>query len=130
MLGQCQQYFDLRCRLLDSLTLKDQKHLQVRTASMLDDEIDWLNNFEPSDTEESSLWITDNLVMAGHLLLAKTLLTCEGMDKKKIGELCYSDIIIIQIIISKIYSSASNIKTSHWALYKIKCKQGQYNIHQ
>ena len=86
VLGQCQQYFDLRCRLLDSLTIKDQKLLQVKTASMLEDEIDWLNNFEPSDTEESSLWRTDNRVMAGHLQLAKTLLTCEGMDKKKIGK--------------------------------------------
>ncbi|XP_022101626.1 ubiquitin carboxyl-terminal hydrolase 24-like isoform X2 [Acanthaster planci] len=83
---QCSQYFELRCRLLEQLTVDDQRFLDINPTSMITDEIDWLNNFEPCDSEESSFLQTDNIIIAGHLQLAKTLLTCEGVDKKKIGK--------------------------------------------
>ena len=53
--------------------------------SMIGDEIDWLHNFEPGDSEDISLSDTDNRLVAGHLHLIRTLLTCEGVDKRKIG---------------------------------------------
>ncbi|XP_071800380.1 ubiquitin carboxyl-terminal hydrolase 24-like isoform X2 [Asterias amurensis] len=86
ILGQCTQYFELRCRLLEQLTIEDQRFVNINPMSMIQDEIDWLNNFEPCDVEESSLSQTDNIIIAGHLQLAKTLLTCEGVDKRQIGK--------------------------------------------
>ncbi|XP_038074652.1 ubiquitin carboxyl-terminal hydrolase 24-like isoform X2 [Patiria miniata] len=86
IITQCSQYFELRCRLLEQLTVDDQQFLNINPTSMITDEIDWLNNFEPCDSDEASFQQTDNIIIAGHLQLAKTLLTCEGMDKKKIGK--------------------------------------------
>ncbi|CAH1774066.1 unnamed protein product [Owenia fusiformis] len=83
MLSQCSQYFDLRCKLLDHLTADQQKRLQINAKSMLDDELDWLDNFVPS--EHAQLRETDNMLLAGHIQLIKTLFTCEGVDKKSNG---------------------------------------------
>ncbi len=51
---------------------------------MLEDETAWLCNFVPSKNPE--LHQTDNTLLAGHLKLVKTLLTCDGVDKKDVGE--------------------------------------------
>ena len=59
-----------------------QLQLAVNIPSMLDDEIGWLNNFVPSEQTRD----TDNMLLAGHLRLIHTLLTCEGVDKREIGE--------------------------------------------
>ena len=61
----------------------EQKQLTVDISSMLEDEMAWLANFQPSDNPE--LRETDNTLLAGHLKMIKTLLTCEGLDKKTIG---------------------------------------------
>ena len=61
----------------------EQKQLTVDISSMLEDEMAWLANFQPSDNPE--LRETDNTLLAGHLKMIKTLLTCEGLDKKAIG---------------------------------------------
>ena len=61
----------------------DQKQLSIDVNSMLEDELAWLSNFQPSDNPE--IRETDNTLLAGHLKLIKTLLTCEGIDKKTIG---------------------------------------------
>eukprot|EP00057_Strongylocentrotus_purpuratus_P016370 XP_011670844.1 PREDICTED: ubiquitin carboxyl-terminal hydrolase 24-like [Strongylocentrotus purpuratus] len=86
ILNQSAQYFELRCRLLEGLRVNEQKFLKVNIVSMLGDEIDWLHNFEPGDSEDMNLSSTDNTIVAGHLHLIRTLLTCEGVDKRKIGE--------------------------------------------
>ena len=51
-------------------------------TSMLDDEIGWLHNFVPSEASKE----TDNTLLAGHLRLIHTLLTCHGVDKREIGK--------------------------------------------
>ena len=61
----------------------EQKQLTVDISSMLEDEMAWLANFQPSGNPE--LRETDNTLLAGHLKMIKTLLTCEGLDKKAIG---------------------------------------------
>ena len=60
-----------------------QKKSNLDISQMLEDEIDWLCNFTRSkhpDLEE-----TDNVLLAGHLKLIKTLFTCEGVDKEESG---------------------------------------------
>ena len=59
--------------------------MSVDVNSMLEDELAWLGNFMPSDNPE--IRETDNTLLAGHLKLIKTLLTCEGVDKKVIGKI-------------------------------------------
>lgn len=50
---------------------------------MLEDEINWLDNFVPS--EHLDVRETDDTLMAGHLRLIQTLLTCEGINKEEFG---------------------------------------------
>lgn len=108
LLRQCSQYFDLVCQLLGYLdgaysginlewtillislmflphTVSMQEKLQLDVPRMLDDELDWLSAFVPSENSEAHE--IDNLIIAGHLRLIKTLLTCEGVDKKRIGRI-------------------------------------------
>ncbi|KAK2177004.1 hypothetical protein NP493_624g01033 [Ridgeia piscesae] len=91
LLKQCTQYFKLRCRLLKHLTADDQRHLQLNVVSMLSDEIDWLRNFVTSQNEH--VHETDNLLLAGHLTLLNTLLTCDGIDKTLSGEQLVHDLL-------------------------------------
>ncbi|XP_059140581.1 ubiquitin carboxyl-terminal hydrolase 24-like isoform X2 [Physella acuta] len=91
LLHQCSQYFELRCRLLQHLPLLEQKRLALNIESMLEDEIAWLGNFVPS--RHSDLNQTDNTLLAGHLKLICTLLTCEGVDKAEHGSSLVSDLL-------------------------------------
>lgn len=50
---------------------------------MLEDEVAWLGNFVPSLHPDMS--DTDNSLLAGHLKLITTLLTCEGVDEEEHG---------------------------------------------
>jgi ubiquitin carboxyl-terminal hydrolase 9/24 len=61
----------------------DQKQYQVDISGMLEDEVAWLSNFVP--TEHPDLMDTDNMLLAGHLKLIKTLFTCEGICKEEYG---------------------------------------------
>ena len=61
----------------------DQRQLQLNVVSMLSDEVDWLRNFVTSQNEH--VHETDNLLLAGHLNLLHTLLTCDGVDKTLSG---------------------------------------------
>uniref|UniRef100_A0A3Q3MMV0 ubiquitinyl hydrolase 1 n=1 Tax=Mastacembelus armatus TaxID=205130 RepID=A0A3Q3MMV0_9TELE len=74
LLSQCTEYFDLRCQLLDDLTTSEMEVLKVSPATMLEDEISWLDNFEPSWSAEMETSEADNILLAGHLRLIKTLL--------------------------------------------------------
>ncbi|KAH9492249.1 Ubiquitin carboxyl-terminal hydrolase 24 [Bulinus truncatus] len=91
LLNQCSQYFELRCRLLENLIMDEQQKLGLDIESMLDDEIDWLGNFVPSRNGELSH--TDNTLLAGHLKLIRTLITCEGVDKASYGSSLVSNIL-------------------------------------
>eukprot|EP00105_Crassostrea_gigas_P001822 XP_011414140.1 PREDICTED: ubiquitin carboxyl-terminal hydrolase 24 [Crassostrea gigas] len=91
LLGQCSQYFDLLCKLLEGLSTEDQGKLQMNPTSMLEDEVAWLGNFVPSIHPDMS--DTDNSLLAGHLKLISTLLTCEGVDPEENGRTLVYDIL-------------------------------------
>nr|XP_054586030.1 ubiquitin carboxyl-terminal hydrolase 24 isoform X3 [Nothobranchius furzeri] len=85
LLSQCTEYFDLRCQLLDDLTTSEMEALKVSAATMLEDEISWLDNFEPSWSSEMETSEADNILLAGHLRLIKTLLSLCGNEKEHLG---------------------------------------------
>uniref|UniRef100_A0A672T582 Ubiquitin carboxyl-terminal hydrolase 24 n=1 Tax=Sinocyclocheilus grahami TaxID=75366 RepID=A0A672T582_SINGR len=85
LLSQCTEYFDLRCQLLDDLTTSEMEQLQIGPAAMLEDEISWLDNFEPTWTNELETSEADNILLAGHLRLIKTLLSLCGSEKEQFG---------------------------------------------
>ncbi|KAG2461370.1 UBP24 hydrolase, partial [Polypterus senegalus] len=112
LLSQCTEYFDLRCQLLDDLTCEschnsahspslfivplkpllsslniasEMEQLHVSPATMLEDEISWLDNFEPTWTAELETSEADNILLAGHLRLIKTLLSLCGTEKEQLG---------------------------------------------
>uniref|UniRef100_A0A3P9KIM4 Ubiquitin carboxyl-terminal hydrolase 24 n=1 Tax=Oryzias latipes TaxID=8090 RepID=A0A3P9KIM4_ORYLA len=86
LLSQCTEYFDLRCQLLDDLT-SEMEVLKVSAATMLEDEISWLDNFEPSWSSEMETSEADNILLAGHLRLIKTLLSLCGKEKEHLPSL-------------------------------------------
>ena len=61
------------------VTESKQKRLDVNVHSMLEDEVGWLTNFVPSDG--AGVRDTDNTLLAGHLRLIRTLLTCQAINK-------------------------------------------------
>ncbi|KAM9530104.1 ubiquitin carboxyl-terminal hydrolase 24 isoform 1-T1 [Salvelinus alpinus] len=85
LLSQCTEYFDLRCQLLDDLTSSEMEVLSVSAVTMLEDEISWLDNFEPSWSSEMETSEADNILQAGHLRLIKTLLSLCGTEKEQLG---------------------------------------------
>ncbi|KAM4720758.1 ubiquitin carboxyl-terminal hydrolase 24 [Rhinophrynus dorsalis] len=85
LLAQCTEYFDLRCQLLDDLTTTEMEQLKISPATMLEDEITWLDNFEPHRTSECETSEADNVWLAGHLRLIKTLLSLCGAEKEMLG---------------------------------------------
>ncbi|XP_028817089.1 ubiquitin carboxyl-terminal hydrolase 24 isoform X2 [Denticeps clupeoides] len=113
LLSQCTEYFDLRCQLLDDLTTTEMEQLQISPAVMLEDEINWLDNFEPTWTAELETSEADNLLLAGHLRLIKTLLSLCGTEKEQLGHS-----LILQLLddflfrASRIILSSNNPSTS------------------
>eukprot|EP00095_Tigriopus_kingsejongensis_P003305 maker-scaffold355_size198070-snap-gene-0.39 protein:Tk03305 transcript:maker-scaffold355_size198070-snap-gene-0.39-mRNA-1 annotation:"ubiquitin carboxyl-terminal hydrolase 24 isoform x8" len=99
ILSQCAEYFDLRCELLRGLDVKQQKELELNPKTMIDDELTFLVNFTVSNRFE------DCTVLAGHLKVVETLLTCEGVDKKKLGKKLVPD------LLSSFLFPASRIRT-------------------
>ncbi|KAJ3599696.1 hypothetical protein NHX12_033652, partial [Muraenolepis orangiensis] len=85
LLSQCTEYFELRCQLLDDLTSSEMEVLKLSAAAMLEDEISWLDNFEPSWSSEMETSEADNILQAGHLRLIKTLLSLCGKEKEQLG---------------------------------------------
>uniref|UniRef100_A0A671LMK9 Ubiquitin carboxyl-terminal hydrolase 24-like n=1 Tax=Sinocyclocheilus anshuiensis TaxID=1608454 RepID=A0A671LMK9_9TELE len=103
LLSQCTEYFDLRCQLLDDLTTSEMEQLQIGPAAMLEDEISWLDNFEPTWTNELETSEADNILLAGHLRLIKTLLS-----------LCGSALAVIYSIYIYIFMSLLHLMFSHF----------------
>ncbi|KAJ6662583.1 hypothetical protein lerEdw1_011720 [Lerista edwardsae] len=85
LLSQCTEYFDLRCQLLDDLTSSEMDQLKISPAAMLEDEITWLDNFEPTRAAECETSEADNVLLAGHLRLIKILLSLCGTEKEMLG---------------------------------------------
>ena len=79
MTAQCGEYFDLRCRLLQGMSLVEQDILQSNAVQMIEDEITWLFNFSPCNKTN------DSTLLAGHIKLVKALLSCQGVNKKDVG---------------------------------------------
>ena len=76
---QCGQYFDLRCRLLQNMSLQEQEIIGNMAAGMVEDEITWLFNFSPCNST------SDSILLTGHIKLLKSLLSCQGVDKREVG---------------------------------------------
>ncbi|KAI9556016.1 hypothetical protein GHT06_018579 [Daphnia sinensis] len=94
LLAQCSQYFNLRCRLLSSLSSADQRSLGLVAVSMLNDEVAWLSNFTPySGTYSNEMEQADNALLAGHLNVVRGLLNCEGVNRKEAGKLLIPDLL-------------------------------------
>lgn len=65
------------------------EQLRISPATMLEDEITWLDNFEPNRTAECETSEADNILLAGHLRLIKTLLSLCGAEKEMLGNYCF-----------------------------------------
>ncbi|KAG8547789.1 hypothetical protein GDO81_027501 [Engystomops pustulosus] len=63
----------------------EMEQLSISPATMLEDEIMWLDNFEPNRTAECETSEVDNVWLAGHLRLIKTLLSLCGGEKEMLG---------------------------------------------
>lgn len=68
------------------LAASEMEQLKISPAAMLEDEITWLDNFEPNRTAECETSEADNILLAGHLRLIKTLLSLCGAEKEMVGE--------------------------------------------
>ena len=82
LIQQSSQYFNLRCALLENMTIDEQCSYSIDLAKMLNNEIHWLLSFTPT----KSLKEIDNILLTGHLCLIRSLLTCETANKSDIGE--------------------------------------------
>lgn len=67
----------------------EMEQLRISPAIMLEDEITWLDNFEPNRTAECETSEADNILLAGHLRLIKTLLSLCGAEKEMLGNYCF-----------------------------------------
>uniref|UniRef100_A0A671LMJ9 Ubiquitin carboxyl-terminal hydrolase 24 n=1 Tax=Sinocyclocheilus anshuiensis TaxID=1608454 RepID=A0A671LMJ9_9TELE len=106
LLSQCTEYFDLRCQLLDDLTTSEMEQLQIGPAAMLEDEISWLDNFEPTWTNELETSEADNILLAGHLRLIKTLLSLCGINVYFLFQLMkikYFIVVITWLVLMQIF---------------------------
>lgn len=86
ILGQSTQYFSLRCSLLKGLSVLQLDQLEENANSMIEDELLLLQNFSPCRAEDCTL-------LAGHLRLVEALLSCEGVDKQKVGKCLIPDLL-------------------------------------
>lgn len=75
-------FFVLSCF---SILASEMEQLRISPATMLEDEITWLDNFEPNRTAECETSEADNILLAGHLRLIKTLLSLCGAEKEMLG---------------------------------------------
>lgn len=72
------------------------EQLKISPAVMLEDEITWLENFEPTRAAECETSEADNVLLAGHLRLIKTLLSLCGAEKEMLGNYSCFNCIVIQ----------------------------------
>ncbi len=109
ILGQCSEYFDLRCALLGGLSRGELQVYSENAADMVDDEVNLLHNFSTCDKEE------DCVLLAGHLKLVQALLSCEGVDKVKAGAALIPELLHVYLF------PASNLVKSSVKLTAAEC---------
>ncbi|XP_014661859.1 PREDICTED: ubiquitin carboxyl-terminal hydrolase 24-like [Priapulus caudatus] len=119
LLAQCTQYFELRAKLLENLTLSEQQDLQVTVSAMLTDELEWLNNF--STSEKPSLVAGDNALLAGHFRLIRSLLMCEGIHKQHVGKNLLEDLLSEFLFPASKYIENSSSPTNQSLYINPKC---------
>ena len=90
-MSNCGEYLDLRCELLKNLSLDDQERLNVNAKQMIEDEINWLQMFSPCNR------INDSALLAGHIKLIRSLLTCEGVSKEEVGKTLIESLICLHL---------------------------------
>ena len=79
-------YFEFKFLWIFILCLASEMDvIKLSAATMLEDEISWLDNFEPSWSSEMETSEADNILLAGHLRLIKTLLSLCGTEKEHLG---------------------------------------------
>ncbi|CAF0886485.1 unnamed protein product [Rotaria sordida] len=84
LLAQSIEYFDLRCQLMENLTKEKQDILGINAKILLSNEFSWLSTYTIS-LISNELRTIDNVLFIGHLKFIRTLLTCENINKNKIG---------------------------------------------
>ena len=97
LLGQCSEYFELRCCLLQDFSKSEQDTLGENAKTMLDDELTFLHNYAPCARLE------DCTLLAGHLRLVEALLSADGVSVGEVGT------IIIGIILDSYLFPASKM---------------------
>ncbi len=80
LIVQSKQYFNLRSALMEGMTIEEQSAYGIDLNKMLNDEVKWLIYFTPT----KNLKDIDNILLSGHLGLARALLTCETANKVRI----------------------------------------------
>lgn len=100
ILGQCTEYFELRCSLIGGLSKRELEYFAENATDMIEDEVNFLHNFSPCPREE------DCVLLAGHLGLVEALLSCEGVDKVKVGSA------LIQELLNAFLFPASKVMSS------------------
>jgi len=80
LIVQSKQYFNLRSALMENMTIEEQSAYGIDLNKMLNDEVKWLVYFTPT----KNLKDIDNILLSGHLELARALLTCETANKVRI----------------------------------------------
>lgn len=82
-------FHDFHLFTFTPLSASEMEQLRVSPAAMLEDEVTWLDNFEPNRTAECETSEADNILLAGHLRLIKTLLSLCGAEKEVLGTYCF-----------------------------------------
>ena len=100
--GQCTEYFELRRALLTGLTRREMEFYGENAEEMVANEVDLLHNFGPCPREE------DCVLLAGHLRLVQSLLSCDGVSKVKVGAALIHTLLDIYLFpASKVMASSS-----------------------
>ncbi|XP_078574103.1 ubiquitin carboxyl-terminal hydrolase 24-like isoform X1 [Branchiostoma floridae x Branchiostoma japonicum] len=83
LLCQSEHYFRLVCKLVQGMDSDNLHGIGLNTTSLLQSELDWLNNFEPTESDDHAE--ADDVLLTGHLRLIKTLCQKPGVDRADIG---------------------------------------------
>ena len=80
LLGQCSEYFEVRCYLLRGLSFTEQEILGENARTMVEDELTFLQNYVPCPRVE------DCTLLAGHLKLVEALVSADGASTATVGK--------------------------------------------
>ena len=101
LLGQCNEYFELRCYLLQGLSILEQEQLSLCAKSMLEDELTFLNTYVPCSRNKSD----DCNLIAGHLKVVEALISADGIDVSDVG----FDNVIVELLDTHLFPASKVI---------------------